>query len=58
MLDRSGACLQDALDWIEELAARRRTGSIALGIALGLAVLGFGIAAFITVFAILVEFVP
>lgn len=58
MLDRSGARLQDALDRIEERAARRRTGSIALGVALGLAVVGFGIAAFVTVFTILVELVP
>lgn len=58
MLDQLGERLQDALDSVEATAGRRGVGSVLLGVALGIGVMAFGIAAFIVIFIILVEFVP
>jgi hypothetical protein len=58
MLDYLGERLQAAIDSVEATAGRRGLGSVLLGVALAIGVIVFGIAAFIVVFAILVELVP
>ena len=58
MLDRFGERIQDALESVEKTAERRGIGSVGLGIALAIGVVGGGIVAFIIVFAILIELVP
>ena len=58
MLDQVGERFQDALDSVEATAGRWGIGSALLGVALAIGVIVFGIAAFILVFAVLVELVP
>ncbi len=58
MLDKLGERLQAVLDSVEVTAGQRRVGPLVLGVALATSVTVLGIAAFIVVFAVLVELVP